>query len=373
MADSINGIVINEILANPDSSVAASDVDGDGSFENDDEFVELFNTTGSPVDIGGWTLDTNDNNAPLITFDPGTTIPAGGYLVIIGDWDGSNPQPSNFISLDTNGQSFLDNGDEIILSNGTDTIAAIYNGGQNSNHLPDGVTPEDFGNATPGSSVQRTPNASDNFMEVAPTPAAENPCFLTGTQILTDNGYKRVEELEIGDLVQTADGKIEAVKWIGYQTVNPHYILNPLRGNPIHIKVGALGENTPSRDLYVSPDHALLVDGLLINAGALVNDISIVKTQPTQPFVYHHVELDNHALLIVEGALAESYMPQTEDRMVYDNGAEYEDLYPHGSKLMLWPMDYPRVSSKNKVPRFVRQKLMQIANQLEGETAQLSA
>ena len=218
MADSINGIVINEILANPDSSVAASDVDGDGSFENDDEFVELYNTGDSPIDIGGWTLNTNDNNAPLITFPAGTTIPVGGYLVIMGDWDGSNPQPSNFISLDTNGQSFLDNGDEIILSNGTDTIAAIYNGGQNDSQLPDGVTPEDFGNIPDGSSVQRSPDGSDNIVVANPTPGAPE-CFLTGTRILTENGDQLVEELEIGDRVQTADGKIEAVKWIGYQTI----------------------------------------------------------------------------------------------------------------------------------------------------------
>ena len=34
---------------------------------------------------------------------------------------------------------------------------------------------------------------------------------------------------------------------------------------------------------------------------------------------------------------------------------------------MLWPMDYPRISSKNKVPRYVSQKLMQIAEKLYGE------
>lgn len=58
-------------------------------------------------------------------------------------------------------------------------------------------------------------------------------------------------------------------------------------------------------------------------------------------------------------------MPHQENRDRYDNGAEYEQLYPQGSNLMLWPMDYPRISSKGKVPRFVNQKLMQIAEQLE--------
>ena len=54
--------------------------------------------------------------------------------------------------------------------------------------------------------------------------------------------------------------------------------------------------------------------------------------------------------LVAEGTAAESYLPQKEDRAEYDNFAEYEELYPDGSNLMLWPMDYPRISSWNKVP-----------------------
>ena len=40
---------------------------------------------------------------------------------------------------------------------------------------------------------------------------------------------------------------------------------------------------------------------------------------------------------------------------------------------MLWPMDYPRISSWNKVPRFVSKKLMKIAHQLSGQDIQLRA
>ena len=111
------------------------------------------------------------------------------------------------------------------------------------------------------------------------------------------------------------------------------------------------------------------MDGLLINAGALVNDISILKTTPTEAFTYYHVELEQHALLVVEGTHAESYLPQKEDRSIYDNGEEYETLYPAGSKIVLWPLDYPRVSSTATVPRYVRKRLMAIAHQLYGETA----
>ena len=186
-------------------------------------------------------------------------------------------------------------------------------------------------------------------------------CFLAGTHILTEKGEILVENLKIGERVLTANSKLEPIKWIGRQTVKPNQVKNPLRGYPILIKAGALGNNIPSRDLYTSPDHSLFVDGLLINAGALVNDISIIKTEPSETFTYYHIELENHALLVAEGTPAESYLPQKENRDEYDNCAEYEQLYPQGSNLMLWPMDYPRISSKNKVPRFVSKKLMAIA------------
>ena len=186
-------------------------------------------------------------------------------------------------------------------------------------------------------------------------------CFLTGTHILTESGEVAVEDLKIGDMVRTAEGKLEPIAWIGIQTIHPSQVKRPLRGYPVLIKAGALGDRLPHRDLYTSPDHALFVEGLLINAGALVNDVSIIKTEPQDTFVYYHIELANHSLLLAEGASTESYLPQKENRAEYDNGAEYENIYPQGSNLMLWPMDYPRVSSKNKVPRYVSQKLMAIA------------
>ena len=198
-------------------------------------------------------------------------------------------------------------------------------------------------------------------------------CFLTGTHILTDRGEITVEALKIGDRVKTADGKIEPIKWIGRQTITPHQVKHPLRGYPILIKAGALGDNLPHRDLYVSPDHSMFIDGLLINAGAIVNDISILKTEPTETFAYYHIELEHHSLLIAEGTAAESYLPQKENREEYDNYAEYEELYPHGSNLMLWPMDYPRISSWDTVPDFVSSKLMKIAHQLCNQDIKLRA
>ena len=104
-----------------------------------------------------------------------------------------------------------------------------------------------------------------------------NPhCFFAGTMIRTPNGEFAVETLKRGDLVVTGDGRVVPVSWLGRQTVSTIFT-DKLRVLPIRIKAGALGENVPTRDLLVSPDHAILVEGALIQAGALINGSSIVR------------------------------------------------------------------------------------------------
>ena len=358
MAQMIDGVVINEILAAPGSF----DTDMDGSATNEDEFVELYNTTGSDVDISGWNIitDSTSGGGAIFTFpgalNSGTTIiPAGEVVTVVGEYTGA--LPANFFE----GLPAIDSaGDAITLSRAGTSITAFFD---NNNGFPIPTPNDDFGTETGGQSLDRTPDGSDTIVSNA-TPDPGIPCFLTGTRILTANGYKPVEELEIGEKVQTADGNVKEIKWIGYRTCDPNQITDTLRSYPILIKAGALGDNLPLHDLYVSPNHSMFVDGLLINAGALVNDISIVKTEPTETFVYHHVELENHCLLVAEGSATESYLPQKLNRDEYDNFTEFDALYPNGNNLMLWPMDYPRISSWSKVPRFVSKKLLAIAYQL---------
>ena len=172
-------------------------------------------------------------------------------------------------------------------------------------------------------------------------------CFMAGTMIRTPDGEVAVEALKPGDLVLTTTGEAKPVNWVGRQTVSKRFA-DPLRSYPIRVRAGALDDNTPVRDLLISPDHALLVGGVMVQAGALVNGTSITRERTIpDTFVYYHVELDDHSLILAEGAPAETFVDNV-DRMNFDNWSEYQALYPQGKTVDELP--YPRAKSHRQVP-----------------------
>jgi len=186
-------------------------------------------------------------------------------------------------------------------------------------------------------------------------------CFMAGTMIRTPDGEVAVETLKPGDLVITSEGKAAAVTWLGRQTVSTIFT-DPLRTLPIRIKADALGENVPSRDLLISPDHAVLVDGVLVQAGALVNGQSIVReSKVPQVFTYYHVELADHSLIMAENTPAETFIDNV-DRLAFDNWHEHQALYPNGQTIN--EMSYPRAKAHRQVPRSIRERLSRRAHAL---------
>jgi hypothetical protein len=182
---------------------------------------------------------------------------------------------------------------------------------------------------------------------------ADPACYCAGTMIRTATGAAMVETLTIGDSVMTADGRTLPVRWIGRHTVSTRFA-DPLRVLPIRIKAGALGETLPERDLLVSADHALLVDDILIQAGALVNDVSILREKNVpETFTYYHVELAEHALILAEGAPAETFVDNV-SRMAFDNWEEHEALY---GRAPIAEMAYPRAQSHRQVPMDIAARL----------------
>ncbi|MBU6449417.1 MAG: Hint domain-containing protein [Rhodospirillales bacterium] len=180
------------------------------------------------------------------------------------------------------------------------------------------------------------------------------PCFCAGTRIATPGGLRLVEELEAGDTVLTATGEAKAVRWMGRRVVDMQFA-DLARNLPVRIKAGALGNGLPTQDLMVSPDHAMFLDGILVQAGAMVNGTSIVRegNMPTR-FTYYHIETAEHDLILAEGAPTETFVDNI-DRMAFDNWAEYAALVD-GTEAIL-EMDYPRAKSARQVPASLRAKL----------------
>ena len=183
------------------------------------------------------------------------------------------------------------------------------------------------------------------------TSAHDTFCFMAGTMICTPDGEVPVESLKRGDLVSTRDGRSVAVDWLGVQTVSLRFA-DKMRVLPIRIRAGAIAENVPKRDLLLSPDHAILVEGALIQAGALVNGTSIVReTDVPNVFTYYHVEVEDHSLVLAENTPAETFVDNV-DRLGFDNWAEHEAAYPNGKHVEELP--YPRAKSHRQVPVGIR-------------------
>ncbi len=193
----------------------------------------------------------------------------------------------------------------------------------------------------------------------AGTITGDVPCYCRGTLIATKHGDKSVEELKIGDEVVTASGKARPIKWIGRRGYSGRFIQGNREVLPVCIKAGALDDNVPRRDLWISPHHAMYfkdddLGGLLIEARDLVNATSIVQPEQADTIEYFHVELETHDVIIAEGALSESYLDD-DNRMMFHNARDYEALYPAAAAVVT-PYCAARLEDGYRVER-VRQRI----------------
>jgi hypothetical protein len=155
-------------------------------------------------------------------------------------------------------------------------------------------------------------------------------CYAAGTHILTATGERTVESLLRGDIVLAlCGGELNAhpVEWVGRRRIDLTAHPRPETVAPVRIQRGAFAEDMPHKDLLVSPDHAIFVDGKLICARQLINGTTIRQEKDWSSVEYFHVELDAHAILLAEGLPAESYL-NTGNRGFFANSGEPLVLHP---------------------------------------------
>lgn len=180
-------------------------------------------------------------------------------------------------------------------------------------------------------------------------------CFGPDTAIATPDGARVVSELAMGDCILAADGHAVAVKWIGRQDLIPAFMAETAR--PVYIEAGALGDSLPERDLIVTPEHALAIDGVMITAGALVNGSTVrhlgLAEMPHSLTVYH-IETEGHAVILAEGQPAETFIDYA-GRKAFDNYSEFEALFPE--KANIPEIGMPRISAARQVPAPLKARL----------------
>jgi hypothetical protein len=138
-------------------------------------------------------------------------------------------------------------------------------------------------------------------------------CYTKGTFIMTSTGEVAVEDLSVGDQVMTVSGTLEPVIWLGNSMINCERQLHKDKAYPVRILKDAFGANLPKRDLFLSPDHSVYIDGVMIPAYCLINGTTITQEMTETLVTYYHVELPQHQAILAEGLPAESYLETSEE------------------------------------------------------------
>ena len=173
---------------------------------------------------------------------------------------------------------------------------------------------------TDGSILQTSTLVSTTWVssQGSTTPASlAPPCFTPGTLIAIAGGQKLVESLQAGELIQTADKGLAAIRLVHMRTLSADHLKAYPNHGPVRISAGSLGHELPGRDLIVSPQHRILIRSniaermfgqreILVPACQLVGLQGISRVGATGPVHYIHILLDHHAVIYAEQAPTET-------------------------------------------------------------------
>lgn len=265
-----------------------------------------------------------DTGTPTVEIYPGETLSAAGIQPFLADPNsttgGSLASGNNFSLTSTmEPQGFAQVLNFVIgMIEGNDAV----NEGDPQNTLGDGSVNTGL---QPFFQWDVMFDVADGIIGLRPHQAP--PCFVAGTAVATKHGPVPVEQIRAGDRVLTLFSATEGqVIWIGNRRVDCARHPDPKQVWPVRISADAFAEGRPSRDLWLSPDHAVYLRDVLIPIKYLVNGSSIVQVQ-TNEVDYYHIELDRHDVLFAEALPTESYL-DTGDRNNFANANGPTRLFP---------------------------------------------
>lgn len=144
-------------------------------------------------------------------------------------------------------------------------------------------------------------------------------CFTPGTQIATPDGERSVESLRPGDKVLTRDNGIQKVCWSGSRGLTGAELARQKSLLPVRIAKGALGGGMPMRDMYLSPNHRVLVNNdktalyfeepEVLVAAKHLTALEGVDVVTPRWLTYVHIMFEQHEVVLSDGAWTESFQP----------------------------------------------------------------
>ena len=122
---SVGDIIFTEFMANPcaftEAAAKCTVLDDDG------EWIEIYNTTDTDIDINGWLLQESNDNPHIVTDGVSVIVPAGDYAVLTkhcSSEENGGIEPDYCYPGDVDG-GFVN--PTIVLNNGKDKVELVWN------------------------------------------------------------------------------------------------------------------------------------------------------------------------------------------------------------------------------------------------------
>ncbi|WP_107496778.1 Hint domain-containing protein [Thalassobius sp. I31.1] len=277
------------------------------------------------------------NNATYM-FTDGNGGGALGVAVQIGGLSNSSETGDVTINgMDVNLQTLIDNGDAQIVSSSLLPHGHInYISGANDGIIDSDGNARGMSSSSPLDQLVISFNIPITTLNIVGNGGSGNVllldiylddtvpiCFTADTCILTSDGAKPIQNIQVGDLIVTADNGLKPVRWFGSNKISRARLESNHKLRPIRITAGALGHNLPQRDLVVSRQHRILVSSeatsqLFSHNAALISAIKLTELpgifidDACDSVEYFHFLCDAHEIVYAEGIPTESLYTGTE-------------------------------------------------------------
>ncbi|RMG85795.1 MAG: T9SS C-terminal target domain-containing protein, partial [Bacteroidetes bacterium] len=208
----VGDLVINELMASNDATVA----DQDGEY---DDWIELYNNSGSSIDLEGYFLSDDAADLTKWAFPAGTILDGNSYLIVWADNDEEQSGLHANFKLSAAGESlFL-----------VDPAGNI-------------VDEVSFVDQTTDISYGRYPNGTGSFQTMPPTFGAENSIMTATTEVAAENPFfKALPNPAEGSFLLTFDEALPHEKTVSVYSANGKIMYQNEVSGDTRIDVSAWG------------------------------------------------------------------------------------------------------------------------------------